>query len=55
MKKSNNSEKSLRGIVERVNPLCEDSFQFVWDKISTEHHNIDTMTNPYDVVRSEKA
>lgn len=55
MKKSKESEKNLREVVEKVKPMSEDSFSFVWDKIPIEHHSISSIPDPYEVTLQEKS
>lgn len=55
MKKSKESEKNLGEVVDKVRPLSEDSYSFVWDKIPLEHHSLGSISSPYVVTLQDKA
>jgi hypothetical protein len=38
-KKSDEAEKNLALVVDKIKALSEDSFAFVWDKLPEEHHS----------------
>ena len=39
-KKSDQTEKNLAEVVDKIKNLSEDSFAFVWDNLSKEHHSL---------------